>query len=79
VIFRSLFPTGLTVFDPLDDDLLGGMPSMSHASARQEYRVLLEVLQLPVSERAETRRAAQAAWAQSANQPLRFEHMATQN
>ena len=30
VIFRSLFPTGMTVFDPLSEDLLGGVPSMSH-------------------------------------------------
>src|SRR5690554_4754564 len=26
VIFRSLFPIGMTVFDPLTEDLLGGMP-----------------------------------------------------
>lgn len=76
VIFRSLFPTGLTVFDPLDDELLGGMPSMSHVSARQEYRLLLEALQLPVSERAEARRAAMTAWTQSASPPMHFEHMA---
>ena len=79
VIFRSLFPTGLTVFDPLDDELLGGLPSLSHVSARQEYRQLAEALQLPVSERAGARLAAQSAWAQSGNQPLHFEHMAPQN
>lgn len=79
VIFRSLFPTGLTVFDPLDDELLGGLPSMSHVSARQEYRQLAEALQLPVSERAGARLAAQSAWAKSLNQPSRFEHMAPQN
>lgn len=79
VIFRSLFPTGLTVFDPLDDDLLGGLPSLSHVSARQEYRQLAEALRLPVSKRAEARLAARTAWAQSLNQPLHFEHMAPQN
>lgn len=47
VIFRSLFPTGMTVFDPLDESLLGGLPSMSHTSARQEYRRLAEALHLP--------------------------------
>ena len=47
VIFRSLFPTGMTVFDPLDEDLLGGLPSMSHMSARQEYRNLVAALHLP--------------------------------
>lgn len=49
VIFRSLFPTGMTVFDPLDQDLLGGVPSMSHMSARQEYRNLVAALNLPMA------------------------------
>lgn len=75
VIFRSLFPTGMTVFDPLDEDLLGGLPSMSHISARQEYRMLADALQLPISERAEARRAAVAAWSKGAAEPARFEHM----
>jgi chromosome partitioning protein len=76
VIFRSLFPTGLTVFDPLDEELLGGLPSMSHLSARQEYRQLLEALRLPVSERADARRAALAAWSEAEGAPLHFDHMA---
>jgi len=46
VIFRSLFPIGMTVFDPLDEDMLGGMPTMSHIGARQEYRQLVEALNL---------------------------------
>jgi len=77
VIFRSLFPTGMTVFDPLDAELLGGLPSMSHVSARQEYRALVEALQLPVSERAAARQAALSAWEKTADQPARFDHMAT--
>jgi chromosome partitioning protein len=48
VIFRSLFPVGMTVFDPLSEDLLGGLPSMSHISGRQEYRLLVEALNLPL-------------------------------
>lgn len=47
VIFRSLFATGMTVFDPLEADFLGGTPSMSHINARQEYRSLVGALQLP--------------------------------
>jgi chromosome partitioning protein len=78
VIFRSLFPTGLTVFDPLDDEVLGGAPSTSHVSAQQEYRLLLEALQLPACERVEARRAAMRALAQASKQPPRFEHMAPQ-
>jgi len=76
VIFRSLFPTGMTVFDPLDQEMLGGLPSMSHLSARQEYRALVEALQLPVSDRAKARIEASKALAQTAQEPVRFEHMA---
>ena len=49
VIFRSLFPTGMTVFDPVDED---GTESttMSHVSARQEYRNLVAALNLPLGE-----------------------------
>lgn len=47
VIFRSLFLTGMTVFDPLDSDILGTAPSMSHVNARQEYRALASALNLP--------------------------------
>lgn len=47
VIFRSLFLTGMTVFDPLEADMLGGAPSMSHVNARQEYRALVSALNLP--------------------------------
>ncbi|HEY4200068.1 MAG TPA: division plane positioning ATPase MipZ [Devosiaceae bacterium] len=65
IVFRSLFPVGLTVFDPLDEELLGGVPAMSHVSARQEYRQLVEALHLPVSERAEQRRTALLDWAAS--------------
>lgn len=75
VIFRSLFPTGMTVFDPLDADLLGGLPSMSHVSARQEYRNLVEALNLPSSDKAEARRAALAAWSESEGAPADFAYM----
>ncbi|MEO8882744.1 MAG: division plane positioning ATPase MipZ [Devosia sp.] len=77
VIFRSLFPTGMTVFDPLDADLLGGLPSMSHISARQEYRNLVDALNLPSSEKADARRAALAAWAEGENAANNYEHMAS--
>lgn len=51
VIFRSLFAVGMTVFDPLDADLLGGAPSMSHVNARQEYRNLVATLGLPAPQK----------------------------
>jgi chromosome partitioning protein len=65
VIFRSLFPSGMTVFDPLDPELLGGLPSMSHVSARQEYRNLVDALNLPASDAAAQRRAALAEWSRA--------------
>jgi chromosome partitioning protein len=68
VIFRSLFATGMTVFDPLDDELLGGMPTSSHLSARQEYRALVAALNLPerqASARADSRKAEGASDADS--------------
>lgn len=49
VIFRSLFSTGTTVFDPLDDDAESA--SVSHVSARQEYRNLVSSLNLPLISR----------------------------
>lgn len=77
VIFRSLFPTGMTVFDPLDEDLLGGLPSMSHVSARQEYRNLVNALNLPTSDKANARRVALATWSETEANPPQFEHMAS--
>ena len=73
VIFRSLFSTGMTVFDPLDDDLLGGLPSMSHMSARQEYRSLVAALHLPTNEIAAARRLMSAREPDDSAQ--RFIHM----
>jgi chromosome partitioning protein len=75
VIFRSLFPAGMTVFDPLDDDLLGGVPSTSHISARQEYRSLVEALNLPASERAEARKALSESLTSGMDAEHRFIHM----
>jgi chromosome partitioning protein len=47
VIFRELFPLGLTVFDTLDRQTLGRAPTMSHLAARREVRDLIENLELP--------------------------------
>ena len=46
VIFRSLFSSGTTVFDSLDDE--SEASSVSHISARQEYRNLVAALNLPL-------------------------------
>jgi len=49
VIFRSLFASGLTVFDPLEGDMGGEGSSVSHLAARQEYRNLVAALNLPIT------------------------------
>jgi chromosome partitioning protein len=48
VIFRSLFASGLTVFDPFEEKGSEVAASMSHVSARQEYRALVSALNLPI-------------------------------
>jgi len=47
IIFRELFPTGVTVFDMLDRAVMGVEPTMSHVAARREIRELLDRLELP--------------------------------
>jgi chromosome partitioning protein len=41
VVFRELFPRGLTAVDDLDTSVLGARPTMSHATARFEIETLL--------------------------------------
>ncbi len=48
VIFRELFPMGLTAFDPFERAVLGTRPTMSHVAARAEIRDLVDCLNLPV-------------------------------
>jgi chromosome partitioning protein len=47
VVFREFFPRGLTALDDLDRRALGGEPTLSHVSAREEVRALLAALNLP--------------------------------
>jgi chromosome partitioning protein len=54
VIFRELFPIGLTLLD-LTGDTAGITLTMSHVAARQELRDILIVLKLPGLEGAEIR------------------------
>lgn len=49
VIYRELFLRGLTAFDTLDRELFGVEPNLSHFSARQEVRALIDFLQLPLA------------------------------
>lgn len=60
VIFRELFPLGVTVIDELDEKVIGVKPTLSHLAARQEIRRLVAALNLPTDQlarkRAEIRR-----------------------
>jgi chromosome partitioning protein len=73
VIYRELFPQGLTVLDALDEPTLGQKPSLSHLAARQEVRVLIDSLRLPIDERGKRRAAARAEWIRSSGEPLETE------
>jgi chromosome partitioning protein len=70
VIYRELFPRGLTVLDTLDEAALGARPNLSHFAARQEVRNLIDSLRLPIDERGKRRAAARAEWVRSAGRSL---------
>jgi chromosome partitioning protein len=47
VVYRELFPRGLTALDTFNQRLLGGEPTVSHLAARDEIRALIDGLNLP--------------------------------
>src|SRR5262249_36267619 len=60
VVYREFFPRGLTALDQLDEATLGMRPNLSHVTARQEVRLLLDALKLPIDEKGRRRAAARA-------------------
>ncbi|OQW58246.1 MAG: ATPase [Proteobacteria bacterium SG_bin9] len=60
VVYRELFPRGLTALDSLDEATLGTRPNMAHVTAREEVTSLLRQLRLPLDERGRRRAAARA-------------------
>jgi chromosome partitioning protein len=70
VVYREFFPRGLTALDNLDEATLGFRPNMSHVTARQEVRGVLDALRLPIDERGKRRAAARAEWFAAADRPL---------
>jgi chromosome partitioning protein len=48
VVFRELFPRGLTALDAFDGRVLGSEPTLSHLTAREEIRALVDCLNLPI-------------------------------
>lgn len=70
LVYREFFPRGLTALDELTEDTLGQRPTVSHATARDEVRALIEALKLPVDARGKRRAAARAEWIAAAEKPL---------
>lgn len=69
VIFRELFPMGMTVLDDLTEENLGTGPNLSHLAAKQEVRALVSVLRLPIDEVGRRRAEARKLWMQSSLEP----------
>ena len=55
VVYREFFPRGLTALDDINEDTLGQRPTVSHVTARDEVKALIDDLE------AADRRARQAA------------------
>lgn len=70
VVYRELFPRGLTALDTLDERTLGVKPGMSHLAARHEVLGLLDALRLPINERGRRRLNARAEWFRASRGPL---------
>ena len=70
VIYRELFPRGLTALDNLDEPTLGTKPSLSHAAARLEVMSLVEALRLPLDARGKRRAVARSEWFAALEKPL---------
>ncbi|HML09101.1 MAG TPA: division plane positioning ATPase MipZ [Xanthobacteraceae bacterium] len=70
VVYREFFPRGLTALDEINEETLGQRPSISHVTARDEVKGLIDALKLPIDERGKRRAAARAEWVAAANKPL---------
>ena len=70
IVYRELFPTGLTAFDSLNEATLRNRPSRAHFAAQREMSDLYTLLQLPTNDRARLRAVARAEWFASCNTPL---------
>jgi chromosome partitioning protein len=70
VIYRELFPRGLTALDDLDETPPGTAPTAEHATARDEVSRLLAQLKLPLDERGRRRAANRAEWFAQVDKPI---------
>jgi chromosome partitioning protein len=70
VVYREFFPRGLTALDEIDENTIGQRPNLSHVTARDEVKNLIDALKLPIDERGKRRAAARAEWVAAAGKPL---------
>ena len=70
VVFRELFPVGLTVLDDLNIYTVGQSATNSHLMARQEVRSLISALRLPIDELGKRRAQARKVWAENSAKPI---------
>lgn len=70
VIFRELFPIGLTALDDLETILKTPRTNASHLSARQEVRSLIASLKLPIDELGKKRQEARDAFLKKLEMPI---------
>lgn len=69
VVYRELFPIGLTVLDDINEVTVGGQLSSSQQAARQEIRSLIAALRLPIDELGRKRAEKRKNWFDRAKKP----------
>ena len=70
VVFRELFPKGLTALDDLETIIPNRRGNSSHLAARQEVRSLITVLKLPIDELNKKRQQARDAFMEKQSKPI---------
>jgi chromosome partitioning protein len=70
VIYRELFPRGLTALDAVVDGVPGAAPDPARAGVQQEVLRLVEGLKLPLNENGRRRAAARREWFAAQGSPL---------
>jgi len=70
VVFRELFPQGLTALDEMTERSLDAKPTLSHLSARQEIRQLISILRLPIDAAGKKRANARKTWLENSSKPI---------
>jgi chromosome partitioning protein len=70
VVYRELFPRGLTALDAFEESPPGTAPSDAHLGVQQEVLRLVDGLMLPLDENGRRRAAARREWFAAQGSPL---------